>query len=367
VNRTPRILLAVAAGAALVSLLVSAQTFLSMRGHGHDFWRIIAWQLGSWSAWVLFALPVLRLGASLPGSARTLRHVWRAVTLTGALIAAHIVLSAQLAVWLQPYMPVATYTFGAALTLQLAPLLVADTLVSLTLILAGHVLEAGERAQQLALAESRLQAELAEARLESLRLEIQPHFLFNTLNSIAALIRMRSNDKALEMVVGLSELMRGTLDRTGAHTVPLAVEVDFVKRYVDLQRVRFADRLDVNWAVDSDCESKAVPAFLLQPLVENALRHGMARRTGPCRIQIAAGVAAGGNLRIAVIDDGVGLPPGFDLGRDAGTGLSNIGRRLRQMYGERASMSVTSAPRGGTVVEIVLPATGADARARASA
>jgi two-component system LytT family sensor kinase len=110
-----------------------------------------------------------------------------------------------------------------------------------------------------------------------------------------------------------------------------------------------------------------VPAFLLQPLVENALRHGMARRAGPCRIEIAAGLAADGRLRIAVIDDGAGLPPGFDLKRDAGTGLSNIVRRLRELYASHGSLSVGSGPAGGTVVEVLSPVIPVIATARASA
>ena len=130
--------------------------------------------------------------------------------------------------------------------------------------------------------------ELARAQLEALRLEIHPHFLFNTLNSIAALIRVKDNSRALEMLLGLSELMRATVDGPRDHLVPLSTEIDFVRRYVDLQRARFADRLDIRWDVDAAALTVPVPTLLLQPLVENAVRHGTAPQSRRCAVTIAA-------------------------------------------------------------------------------
>ena len=155
-------------------------------------------------------------------------------------------------------------------------------LVFVLLLVAGNALGAHQRARRLERREARLEVELTRAQLEALRLEIHPHFLFNTLNSITALIRVKDHGRALEMVLGLSELMRATVDGPRDHLVPLSTEIDFVRRYVDLQRARFADRLDICWDVDDAALAVPVPTLLLQPLVENAIRHGAAAQSTPC-------------------------------------------------------------------------------------
>ncbi len=365
--RSPYVLQVGAVTAALVAVTVSGQTYLSMLSHGHSLWRILIWQLSAWSLWALMALPIVRMGASLSaGEGRGAGRLAGVAAVGLVAVAGHLAVAAQFAVWLQPFAPVVLYTYRQAFLQQFASMLVTDVLAYLALLLIGSAVAASDRARQLAVRESRLEAELAQAHLEALRLEIQPHFLFNTLNSIAALIRLKSNDKALEMLVGLSELMRSTLDRNGAHVVPLSAEVDLVRRYIDLQRSRFSDRLRVDYAIDPSCETVDVPAFLLQPLVENALRHGMARRVGPCHIEIAATRDAG-ELRVVVTDDGVGLPAGFELERHAGTGLRNISRRLDQLYGSGAALGITPGSSGGARIEITIPAASPERRERVSA
>ena len=223
------------------------------------------------------------------------------------------------------------------------------------LIAGGSAYAARRRARQLDLRESRLEAALARAQLDALRLEIQPHFLFNTLNSVSALIRLKEHDNALRMLIGLSDLLRAAVDQPKDQLVALTAELDFVRRYVDLQRVRFADRLDVRYDIADDCAGLAVPTFLLQPLVENALRHGAAPRPGMCHVEIGA-KADSGRLRLWVTDDGAGLPRDFDLERHAGTGLSNTRSRLAQLYGAAATFEVRAGNAAGTIVEIAFPA-----------
>ena len=136
--------------------------------------------------------------------------------------------------------------------------------------------------------------------------------------------------------------------------MPLATEIDFVRRYVDLQRARFADRLDIRWHVDPAALAVPVPTLLLQPLVENAIRHGTAPQSRPSAVTITASVD-GARLRLRVSDDGAGLRAGFELSRDAGTGLSNTVSRMHQLYGSRASFGIAPAEGGGTVAEVLLP------------
>ena len=350
-----RTLLVAGGGATIVALMIAGTVYLSMLGHGHSFARLMAWQLGSWGFWALVSPWVLRAGEDLAGAGPLASRLRRPLLLGILTMAGNVVAGAAAMVWLVPFHPLPPSTFRAAILSQFPAFFTIDALV-LGLLLAGGCAYAGiRRARQLDLRESRLEAELARAQLDALRLEIQPHFLFNTLNSISALIRLKDHDGALRMLLGLGDLMRAAVEQPKHHLVPLSEELAFVKRYVDLQRVRFADRLQVTYDVDADCADLAVPAFMLQPLVENALRHGAAPRPGRCHVRIGAR-AEHDCLRLWVTDDGVGLPRGFDLGRNAGTGLSNTRSRLAQLYGSAATLDVRATQPVGTTAEIAVPA-----------
>lgn len=365
--RTGRVLAIGFACALFVALSVTAQTYLSMLGHGHSFWRIFWWQLSVSGLWALLAPMVVRVGAGLHTSAPTRSRSWAIVAGYGTLaIATHIAITAQLSIWLSPFMPVVVSDFATAFRSQFESQFATDILVFAMLLVLGRTVAVGERARQLALRESRLEAELARAHLEALRLEIQPHFLFNTLNSIAALIRMQANEKALDMLLGLGALMRATIDRPPDQLTPLSTEVEFVRQYLELQAARFGDRLAVRFSIAPDTLPVLVPSFLLQPLVENALRHGFSRKTGRSQLEVTTR-RAGDALLVEVRDDGVGLPPGFDVDRDGGTGLRNIRVRLQQLYGSGANLTLASVESGGTVVSVTIPADGGSLRARESA
>jgi sensor histidine kinase YesM len=344
-----------AGAASLIALTVSAQIYLSMLSHGHSFLRIVAWQLCSWSVWAAATPFVLQLGARLSDRSSPLLN--RALSMIATwlgIVIVHVLIASLSTVWLQPYVPVQTFRFGSALIVQTLSL-PADLLVYSLLLLAGASMAVYQRARSLELRESRLEADLARSQLDALRLEIEPHFLFNTLNSIGSLIRTRSSDRALSMLLGLSELLRTTVDGTRHHTTTLGAEAAFVKRYIELQRARFSDRLEVTYDLSPESEACAVPSFLLQPVVENAFRHGLAKRTGPCHLELAASVE-GRDLHVRVRDDGAGLPTDFNLTRHAGTGLRNTRQRLERLYDRAAQLTLEPADGGGTVVHIRLPA-----------
>lgn len=334
---------------------ISAQTVLSMPGHGHDVRSIFIWQAMSWGAWAAAAPLILRLGARLSLSDARRVPVFL-VTAVGALLAvlAHTALGAALALRWNPYVPETSGSFAEAFSRQTESLLPIDLLTVAMLGFIGWSLAVTRLTRQLEVRESRLEAELARARLEALRLEIQPHFLFNTLNAIAALIRTGSNARALEMLLKLSDLMRQTLDRSQEPLVSLDAEVAFTRQYLDLQRLRFGERLRLAYDIDEGCADALVPTLLLQPIVENALRHGASRVRGTTMLTVAAH-RAGDQLRITVIDDGAGLPAGFTLERDAGTGLGNIRSRLQRLFGSAAMLRVESGRAGGTEVSVWLP------------
>jgi two-component system LytT family sensor kinase len=342
-----------ASGASLFALTVSAQIYLSMLHHGHSFVRIAVWQLCSWSVWAAATPAVLRLGAMLTGRRPQAGMALRLIATGLLILCAHVVSASAATLWLQPYTPVQTFRLGETLVLQTFSVPV-DMLVYGLLLVIGASLAVYERARSLELRESRLEADLVRAQLDALRLEIEPHFLFNTLNSIAALIRSREGERALSMLLSLSELLRAAVDGRRQHTTTLAEEAAFVKRYVELQRTRFSDRLDVRYSISPESERCAVPAFLLQPVVENAFRHGFARRSGFCRLELAASVN-GGELHVLVRDDGAGLPPDFNLTEHAGTGLRNAHLRLQRLYDGAACLRLEPGENGGTIAHIRLP------------
>jgi hypothetical protein len=363
---SPRTVTLALVAAAVLALSISGQTYLVMYDHGHAWWRILAWQALTWSYWAALTPALFRLCERFGDAPLAWRRIGLLAAIGGVLIAAHQIVSAAVVLTLQPYVPIESYTLPSALEQVTRTHVIADVLVYLMLVVAGRMLAFGRRARRLAIREAQLETDVARARLEALRLEIQPHFLFNTLNSIAALIRIRSNDQALKMLLGLSELMRATIDRTPSQVTTWPLELAFTKGYVELQQVRFGDRLDVAYTIDAATDACLVPAFLLQPIVENAFRHGIGNKAGRCRLELRASMAAG-RLRVTIRDDGAGVPAGFDLERDAGTGLSNIRTRLRNLYGAPASLSVGAAPGGGTLVVLELPPEPPAELARASA
>ena len=321
---TTRVIAAGCVIAAFLALTVSGQLYLSMIDHGHSFTRLFSAELARWLYWPFVAPLVLRLGGRLVGPLGVdRRQAVRAAVLGVALIGLHAFFSVPFVLYLRPLWPMEpSGDWFVVAQSQLPTWIPTDLLLFVLMLVGGNAYSVFQRARRVELRESRLETELARAQLDALRLEIQPHFLFNTLNSIAALIRLHDNHAALKMLLGLGDLMRTAVDRPKDHLVPLATEIEFLQRYVDLQQTRFADRLQVEYRIDEECRTIPVPTFLLQPLVENAIRHGVAPLAGACRIEIGARCDAG-LLRLWVTDDGVGLAKGFDLASQAGTGLTN--------------------------------------------
>ncbi len=180
---------------------------------------------------------------------------------------------------------------------------------------------------------------------------MQPHFLFNTLKAITVLIK-KDPDAAVLMTTKLAAPLRASLDRAGAQEVPLREELRLVDDYLGIMRVRFRDRLDIEVNVDPDALDCAVPDLLLQPLVENALRHGIEPKRGRARLCVRAH-RRDGRLELGVEDDGVGLPAG---GASDGLGLAITRERLAELYGDAHEFSLGPAPGGGTAVSVVIPA-----------
>ena len=201
---------------------------------------------------------------------------------------------------------------------------------------------------------TRLEAQLAQAQLDALRMQLHPHFLFNTLNNIAGLVRDNRNHAAVNMLVGLSDLLRHTLEHSSRQEVELREELNFIKLYLAIQEMRFSDRLQLEFNIDPATTKAMVPNLILQPLTENALRHGFARSADSGMVGISS-AAEDGQLRLTVYDNGAGLPHDWQLNGSAGIGLANTAARLQQLYDDNHQFDIRNRPGGGVEVVIVMP------------
>jgi len=195
----------------------------------------------------------------------------------------------------------------------------------------------------------RLEAQLADARLQTLRTQLQPHFLFNALNTISVLMH-ENVDAADRILLQLSALLRLSLDSTEAHEVTLGEEIGFLESYLEIEQARFGGRLSYRILIPDHVLQARVPNLILQPLVENALRHGLATRAGPGRVEIRAD-RHGDALRLCVVDDGRGLSPATT----ERVGLANTRERLRLLYADWQRFEVRNSDAGGVIAEIELP------------
>ncbi len=212
-------------------------------------------------------------------------------------------------------------------------------------------LERERETARLALSTAQLETKLANARLDALKMQLHPHFLFNTLNSISVLMRDDAQ-AANRMLVRLSELLRVALKSESSQEVSLREELEFLRGYLEIEQMRFQDRLTVDFAVDKEALDAQVPNLILQPLVENAIRHGIAPLAGAGKIQIAAR-RENGFVELSVSDNGEGLK---DSAKESGgIGLSNTRERLEKLYGENQKFEIASAAGGGLQVKIQIP------------
>jgi LytS/YehU family sensor histidine kinase len=202
---------------------------------------------------------------------------------------------------------------------------------------------------------ARLNEELSRAQLAALRRQMEPHFMFNTLNSIAGLVRDHRNDAAVSMIVGLSEFLRRASNDSHRSQVTLAEEVEYLQRYVDIQKVRFGERLRVTVDIPADLLNAQVPNLLLQPLVENAIKHGVARRVAGGNVRVT-GARSNGSICLSVYNDGPSFPE--DWQKEAGVGLANLRTRLQILHGDASGLQVRRAGTDGVEVVVTVPSEG---------
>jgi two-component system LytT family sensor kinase len=245
-----------------------------------------------------------------------------------------------------------TFSFTSTFSKVLSFAFVIDVLMYGVIVGAAHALRYYEESRERERQAAALQASLAEARLAGLRAQLNPHVLFNTLNAVSVLAMKGDRDAVVRVVGLLSDILRSCLDEARGQEGSLADELQLVESYLEIQRIRFADRLTIDVEADADTLTARVPTLILQPIVENAVTHGISNDPGPGRITIRAR-RENGALHLTVADSGPGF--GTSPHRGRGVGLASIEERLRQLHGDAARLIVGGAATGGTSVSLVLP------------
>jgi LytS/YehU family sensor histidine kinase len=247
---------------------------------------------------------------------------------------------------------------------ELRSLFLFDFFVYWAVVGVGYAFDYRERYRERESAASELKAQLAQARLEALKVQLHPHFLFNTLHAISGLVRGGEMQPAVNMIAGLSELLRRALDSADEQEVPLREEVKFVELYLNIQSARFPDRLTVRMDVAPDALDALVPNLILQPLVENAVRHGISPSESPGMIVVSA-YCAGRMLHVEVSDDGPGLESGWRMEESEGIGLANTVERLKRLYASDHRFELRNGEGRGVTASLVIPFREGRAAARA--
>ena len=335
-----------------LALLSAASRLLDPRGFGFRGMSpagpVLLAFIESW-LWALMTPAIFWLGSRVGLERRAL--LWRILLLFGVGIIVSIVVYLVLAVArdqifgtvalrrrpFQPRLEIATFRF------------VPQLLFYFGVVAAGFAREYFLRTRQQQAHAALLQAQLAEARLEALRTQMNPHFLFNTLHAVSAMVE-RDPSGVRKMIARLSELLRHTTDAHAADLVPLRDELELLGRYIEIMEIRFQGRLRIERRIDPATLEARVPNLILQPIVENALEHGASRLKGEGLIEISS-ERRGEQLVLSVRDNG----PGLREQMQAGVGVGNTRARLAQLYGSAGTLTLTSPPEGGTVAEIALP------------
>jgi two-component system, LytTR family, sensor kinase len=345
--------LALAAAWSVPGVIAAFQTHLLAvyTGDDLDFPGPFLWRFLPWQIWAVATPLIIALYRRFPVRKSSW---WKSLPIhlaTNMIVGAlDITASFFLGVWLVP-----AYFEGGELPLIFTAMLlkgsVLEGFIYWGVIAIYLATEYQQRYRETLLARAQMEARLVEAQLDALQMQLHPHFLFNTLNAISVLVRKGDGAGAIKMLGGLSDLLRRSLSRVRLQHVSLGEELEFLERYLDIETVRFPDRLKVQIDADPSIRQAKVPNMILQPIVENALKHGLAPRASGGSIEIVAR-SRDQALVIEIRDDGVGLSAPSSSG---GVGLAHVKKRLEQLYPGRHRFELEPRPGGGVVATLEIP------------
>jgi two-component system LytT family sensor kinase len=337
-----------------IGLLDAGQTVFTMHTEGmHHAWlRLFATQALSWLPWAIATPVVIRLADRLEREKLKSPLIWcvhiGAVLGMGLLAA---VWTAALLTTLHPFAPdESVVPFRQLWVYKFFGAMLGNVVLYAFVLTIRHMLDQRE---QLATETARLNEQLATAQLEALRRQIEPHFLFNSLNAITGLVREHKNDTAVSSIVQLSDFLRRIVSQPPRAEVSLQAEVELTQLYLHVQQLRFAERLQTSMDVPEQLRHAQVPSLLLQPLVENAIKHGIAKRARGGLIRVAVS-RSDTRLNLSVYNDGPALTATSSSG-NTGVGISNLRARLKILYGEASALILRNEPPDGVQVLVTVP------------
>jgi len=338
-------------------MLDASLTVFNMREQGmhHPWVKLFAVTVLFWLPWAIATLPVIGLGRRFPPLRLTPLSTWvvhlAACAIINLLFAAWIT-------WLERFFEIygCCATPGAFTHLWFEKFVggvLSSLLLYAAILTVDYLVESKARLAYQQTETARLNEQLSKAQLDALRNQIEPHFLFNTLNAVSGLVRAGQDEAAVNMIAGLSDFLRRTLEGSTLLQVPLEEEMEFTNTYLKIQKVRFEKRLQISMDVPKELYRAQVPTLILQPMVENAIKHGIAKRAQGGAIHIAA-CRAGETLTLTVFNEGPGLSSDSDSTR-SGIGLMNVRTRLRALYGDASKFSMRNGETDGVEACVSLP------------
>ena len=339
-----------------LGLFDAIQTVFVMHSEGmHHVWSTVFLEtLASWIPWAVATPFVVRLGRRLPPVAPRPFGTWLAhIAACVAIAVCFAAWSAALQILTNPFSEPRQSSFSVLWFDGFASSLLSSVVLYSVILVVSYAVDSRERLAFERTETARLSEQLSQAQLDALRNQIEPHFLFNALNAVAGLARAGRVDDAVRTIAELSDFLRRTLDDVARDHVTLSDEIAFARSYLNIQRVRFADRLEVRFDVPEDLERAHVPSLILQPLVENAVKHGIARSIRGGTIAIAVSDSAD-TLTVRISNDGPPLRAAWreDAG---GIGLANVRARLETLYGDAFSLDLRDRAAGGVEAMLSLP------------
>jgi two-component sensor histidine kinase len=335
-----------------IALFSAVQNVLELRAEGelHSWTRVFVSALLSWLVWALATPLVLRLGRQYPPVRFRPVSTWLihlgACAILGLVSAAwEVSLEEVLNPMLKNPSPKPFRTLWHA---TIYDELLVYLSVYAALLAISYILESKKRFIRQQIETAHLNEQFSKAQLDALRRQIEPHFLFNALHAIAGLVREQRNDAAVTMIAGLSEFLRKVVDTSDRHEVPLGEEVQFLQKYLEIQKVRFAERLQLSMEVPEELFTAQVPSLILQPVVENSIKHGISKQVDGGWIRVTA-FRSDGRLTLCVYNDGPSLPTDWK-NTQSGIGIANLRSRLRAMYGDAFDVSLRNHAAGVEVL-----------------
>jgi signal transduction histidine kinase len=319
-------------------------------GNPPTWTRMVVWNIDNFWLWMLLVPVIAWLGRRTAGRGWTrfcLVHIVSSLVIASAQVPARIAIFWVLC---GPRHPSVVHTLAQYMRGEVVDSFQFAVLTYWVVLAVLRGMESRQRLRDERLCNAQLEMQLAQSQLRALRTQLKPHFLFNTLNAISALV-LAEPELARRMIARLSELLRLTLEDDQSQLLPLLRELEFVRHYLEIQQMRFRDRLATHFDVADETLPAEVPSMILQPIVENALDHGLLAKVNRGTLHILAR-RDGGHLQLVVEDDGLGLPPS---GVVEGVGLANTRARLDRLFGAAASLRVQARDGGGTRVELRLP------------